>query len=329
MPVIQNSDYEAPYLLYNQHIATVLPNLMRWAPKVNYAEEKIELLDGDFLELSWSTIGADRVVVISHGLGGDTNKPYVRGLVKALNSHGWDAVAWHLRGCGKEMNRLPRFYHGGDTPDLHAVITHAIQKHSYRKVSLVGFSLGGNITTRYLGERGDDVLPQISAAVAISAPVDLKASADHLSTGSRVFYMKFFVAGYKKKLRIKHKMMPDKIDITGLDDLRTFREFDSRYNTLWYGFPDADTFYHETSSGPLIHRIKVPTLFLSALNDPFLPDSCYPHQQAEQNKHVWLETPNMGGHLGFFSFRKGGSYYHEERALEFLHQHAGSQGQVH
>lgn len=322
MPVIRESEYEAPYLLFNQHMATLLPNLMRWAPRVQYEEEKLELLDGDFLELNWSTIGADRVAVVTHGLGGDTQKPYMRGVVKALNNAGWDAVAWHLRGCGKEMNRLPRFYHGGDTPDLDAVIHHAIQKHGYRNVTLVGFSLGGNITARYLGEKGDDVLPQISSAVAVSAPVDLKGSADHLSTGSRALYMKFFVAGYKKKLRQKHKMMPDLIDITGLDDLKTFRDFDSRYNTQWYGFPDADTFYYETSCGPLIHRIKVPTLFLSALNDPFLPDNCYPYKEAEANRNVWLETPEMGGHVGFFSFRKWGTYYHEERALDFIHQHA-------
>lgn len=327
MPVIRESNYEAPYLLSNQHLATLLPNLMRWGPTVKYTEERIELLDGDFLDLCWSTIGSDRVAVVTHGLGGDTSKPYVKGIVRALNEQGWDAVAWYLRGAGKEPNRLPRFYHGGDTPDLDAVIAHAIQKNGYKKVTLVGFSLGGNITARYLGEKGYDVPAQITSSVVVSAPSDLKGSADHLSTGPRVLYMKFFVSLYKKRMRAKHKLMPDRLDISRLDEIRTFRDFDNRYNATWYGFPDADTFYRETSCGPLIHNIKVPTLFLSALNDPFLPDSCYPVAEAEQNPNVWLEMPQMGGHVGFFSFRKGGTYFAEDRAKDFIQEHSGGKFQ--
>lgn len=318
MPVIKESNYESPYILSNQHMATLLPNFLRWVPSVKYSEETIELEDGDFLELNWSRVGSNRVAVVTHGLGGDSSKPYVKGMVRALNRAGWDTIAWNLRGSGKQLNRLPRFYHGGDTPDLEAVIQHGLKTGNYRHLALVGFSLGGNITARYIGEKGDKAPSELVGSILVSAPVDLKGSADHLSTGARAYYMKFFVAGYKKKLKAKHKLMPDLLDITGIDKIKTFREFDSRYNTKWYGFKTADEFYRETSANQVLHNIKSPALFLSAWNDPFLPENCYPVEAAEKNKHIFLEAPEMGGHVGFFSFRKWGSYWHEDRSIEFL-----------
>ena len=151
MPVIE-SHFKPPFFLRNGHVQTILPVLFpRWL-NVVYERERLELEDGDFIDIDWSRKGRDRVAILLHGLEGCTDNGYIRGMAAALNEAGWDALAWNFRGCGEELNRIPRFYHSGETGDLAAVIRHASA--TYSSIALVGFSLGGNVVLKYLGEAG-------------------------------------------------------------------------------------------------------------------------------------------------------------------------------
>jgi len=172
MPIVA-SRFHPPAFLHNGHVQTILPMLLLRRLSIVFERERLELEDGDFLDLDWARVGGDKLAILSHGLEGRSDDGYNRGMATALHAAGWDALAWNFRGCGKEMNRLPRFYHSGETGDLGAVIRFAATK--YSRIALVGFSLGGNLTLKYLGEASPHA--SVIGAVAISAPIDLAASA--------------------------------------------------------------------------------------------------------------------------------------------------------
>src|SRR5208337_5373319 len=171
MPVIENSTYKAPYFLKNNHLQTVLPTLFRRVRGVSYKRVRIDTPDGDFLDLDYSYSGhsdSDRLVIVSHGLEGDSHRAYMKGMIRAFNRRGWDGIAFNFRGCSGEPNRRAVTYHSGKTDDLHCVIEYALSSGNYKVVTLVGFSLGANLTLKYAGERGNKIYPEIKSAVGIS-----------------------------------------------------------------------------------------------------------------------------------------------------------------
>jgi len=168
MPILA-SRFHPPAFLRNGHIQTILPVLLPRRLSIAFERERLELEDGDFLDLDWARMGGDKLAILSHGLEGCSDDGYNRGIATALHAAGWDALAWNLRSCGKEMNRLPRFYHSGETGDLGTAIRFAAMK--YSRIALIGFSLGGNLTLKYLGEASPH--PAVIGAVAISVPIDL------------------------------------------------------------------------------------------------------------------------------------------------------------
>ena len=175
MPIVPSS-YRAPFGFGNGHIQTIYAHF-RQVRGVSYKRERIQTPDGDFLDLDWSAKGARRLAILSHGLEGSTERHYVLGMIRALNRRGWDALAWNYRGCSGEPNRLLRWYHSGDTGDLRAVIEHAAG-HNYEEIAIIGFSLGGNVTLKYLGERAGSTHPLVKKGVAFSVPCDLTPSSD-------------------------------------------------------------------------------------------------------------------------------------------------------
>src|SRR6266446_2365532 len=175
MPIVAHSTYIAPWLLSNGHVQTFLPVLIRRVGAVSYQRERISTPDDDFLDLDWAKTGSCRVAVLAHGLEGDSNAHYMLGMVNALVKRGSDAVAWNARGCSGEPNRVLRFTHSGATEDLQAVISHITSASDYSTITLIGYSLGGNLVLKYLGERGDGLEPRIKAAVAFSVPCDLQS----------------------------------------------------------------------------------------------------------------------------------------------------------
>jgi uncharacterized protein len=322
MPIIRPSSYRPPLFFANGHLLTIYPNLFREVTGVTYLRRRLSTPDGDFLDLDWSTVGAARVAVLAHGLEGNSTRPYMLGMVRALNRYGWDAVVWNFRGCSGEPNRKVRFYHSGDTQDLHTVLTHVLLDGGYQRSALIGFSLGGNVILKYLGEQALQFHPSIRAAVVFSVPCDLAASAMKMAGPANAIYMKRFMRLLHEKIRAKMQMFPGRIDDRGFFRMRTFKDFDERYTAPLHGFESAADYWEKASSKPLLHQIAVPTLLVNALDDPFLASPCYPYQEAVANPHLFLETPEVGGHVGFVSFCSGGEYWSESRAIEFLSVHA-------
>lgn len=318
MPLIQESSYRAPFWLPGGHTQTVWPALFRRVRKVTGNPDRLELSDGDFVDLEWSGQGSRRLAILSHGLEADLLTGYIQGMAAALVRRKWDVLVWNFRGCGNGPNRLLRMYHSGATEDLDAVVRHAMGKHPAESIALIGFSLGGNLTLKYLGEDAAALPDRIRRAVAISVPCDLACSSRELSLLSNKIYMERFLIAMRSKIRAKDRMFPGKLDLTGLLRVRTFQQFDDRYTAPLHGFRDAADYWEKNSCRRFMAGIRVPALLINARNDPFLGDDCYPAAEAAASDWLHFEAPETGGHVGFPTFGNGGEYWSETRAAEFL-----------
>ena len=319
MPTI-DSTYTPPPLLDGGHRQTLYASLFRRVQFAYDRRERIDTPDDDFLDLDWARADAreaHRVAILTHGLEGSADRKYMRGMAQAFVRRGWDVCALNLRGCSGETNRQAATYHSGKTDDLALVVDHVIDA-GYTSVALVGFSLGGNLTLKYCGDRGTQVDDRVQGAVALSAPVDLDASADQIDRWSNWHYTQYFLRSLRQKIRVKAQQHPDRVSTEALRTITTLRGFDDAYTAPLHGFRDADDYYRRASSKPVLSKIAVPTLLLNAANDPFLPPSCYPQSIARDHDPLTLETPESGGHGGFVSFNDAGTYWSEHRTTSFL-----------
>jgi uncharacterized protein len=321
MPVIQKSEYLSPYYLFSRHLQTILPAVFRKVGNVVYKRERISTPDQDFLDLDWSTVGSETLVIISHGLEGDSQRPYVKGMVRALNLHQMDVLAWNYRGCSGELNKLCRFYHSGETQDLHHVIQYALLKHPYKSAILLGFSIGGNITLKYLGEQRTKIHPRVKAAVTFSVPCHLESGATHLAKFKNKIYMSRFIKSLRTKIKAKSLLMPESISYKGMDEISNFLEFDELFTAPMNGFKNARDYWEKSSSLYYLPAIAIPTLLVNAKNDPFLTPECFPVKEAEDNPLFFLEMPEEGGHCGFYENNSKGVYWSEKRAVEFINKY--------
>lgn len=275
------------------------------------------------MSLYWQKRGSQRLAILSHGLEGDVDAGYIRGMAAALGAAGWDVLAWNFRGCGAEPNRLLRFYHSGETGDLGALIRHAAPGYP-EGVALVGFSLGGNLTLKYLGEGGAH--PAVIGGAAVSAPIDLAACARKLDSrwDNRV-YVRRFLQTLVAKVEAKAVRFPGELDVGGIRRIRSFQEFDDRYTARLHGFRDAADYWAQSSARQFLPGIEVPALLINARDDPFLPPECFPVAEAEASARFFLEAPEHGGHVGFVDFAEGwqGRTWAERRVVEFLGEAAG------
>lgn len=316
MPIVK-SGFRPPLLLRNGHLQTIFPVLFPRRLDISYVPERLELDDGDFLDLAWLRRGNNKLAILCHGLEGDSEAGYIRGMSAALAGGGWDVLAWSFRGCSPGApNRLLRFYHSGETDDLREVLRHA--GGPYGKLALGGFSLGANIVLKYLGERA--AAEKVAGAVAISAPVDLAASTRVLDGHwSNRIYLHRFLKSLIAKVEAKAADFPGKLDLQGIHKTRSFLEFDDRYTARIHGFRDAADYWRQCSSRQFLPGIRVPTLLLNAQDDPFLPPECFPVSEAESNPCLFLEMPARGGHVGFVDWAtRHGRTWAERRAVEFL-----------
>ncbi len=308
--------FQPPPGLAGGHRQTLVPHLLRRGPAVAYRRERLDLPDGDFLDLDWVD-GADasRVAVVAHGLEGSAQRAYVRGMAAALAADGWTVCAWNLRGCSGEPNRLLRAYHSGATDDLDVVVRHVTGGGATR-VGLVGFSLGGNLTLRWLGEQGADVPSHVVGAVGVSVPVDLAGAARAMERGLRRAYVRHFLRKLSAKAHQKAGAFEDAPDASRARAARTFHAFDDSFTAPIHGYDSADDYYARASARPLLSEIAVPTLIVNALDDPFLGPGCYPSAEAAANPQLTLLTPRTGGHVGFLG--RDGRYWSEAVAVRFL-----------
>lgn len=318
MPLIEVCDYNPPLYLRNGHLQSIYPTLFRKVTGIRYRRERIETSDTDFLDLDWSEVASDTLVIISHGLEGNSTRSYVLGMVRCLNQYGWDALAWNFRGCSGEMNRKPQFYHSGATYDLHDVVKHASTLNRYKQIYLVGFSMGGNITLKYLSDYASEIPEELKAAATFSVPCDLADSAFKITNSAGGIYMKRFMNLLKEKVRQKAKLYPGSLSLEGLEQMKSFHEFDNTYTAPLHGFKDAHDYWQKSSCKKCLITISRPALLVNALDDPFLTEMCFPFKEAQKQPLLFLETPSYGGHVGFMRFHDSGTYWSERRAVRFL-----------
>ncbi len=311
--------YQPPWYLPNGHWQTIVPSLTRKVRNIAYQRHLLPTSDGDQLQLHTLTQSASCLVVISHGLEGDSNRPYIRGMSRAFYREGYDVLAWDFRGCGGAPNRSLRFYHSGATDDLHHILTHWPGMHQYRSVILVGFSLGGNLTLKYLGEQGATLLPTIRAGITFSVPLNLSGSARQLTQPANRIYHQRFLTQLKRKIVAKQPFFPDELRTESLNDIRTLIDFDDYFTAPLHGFRDAADYYQQCSSKQFLPRIVVPTLVVNAQNDPFLGPECYLTSDPAENSPLTFMVPEQGGHCGFLprGYRRGDNYWSEQLALAF------------
>ncbi|MBM3426195.1 MAG: alpha/beta fold hydrolase [Bacteroidetes bacterium] len=319
MPILSSSYTKPPFLYLNGHFETILPSIGRRIEGVCYEREKIDTPDGDFLNLDWSRVAGERLLIVSHGLEGDSQRHYARALVKLFNQQGIDVLVWNNRSCGGDLNLQPVLYHHGSSQDLDTVIQHVLSLARYAELYLAGISMGGAQTLNYLGKKGEDLPHILKKAAVYSTPVHLPSSAATLRRTANRFYQQKFLGKLKKKMEAKGKQYPGLIDLERLPHVRDFDEFDTHYTAKLHGFANAADFYEQASPHTRLKGIRVPTLILNALNDPLLGQECNPVAFAQGSTEIFLEMPKRGGHTGFTI--PGSEFnYAEYRLLEFLTQ---------
>ena len=319
MPLLDASSYGGWALAPGPHWETIAPNLTRRRLRVDYHRERLELTDGDFLDVDLAEptgAGNGVCLLLIHGLEGDARAPYLKSFARASLRRGYRVAALNLRGCSGELNRAARFYHSGETGDLRATI--GCLRRDGERIGVVGFSLGGNLALKYLGEDPARVDTAVSAVVAISAPVDLAGSAARLAEGQNWLYMRRFIALLSRKIEAKAQVYPELIDPVGARSLRSFAEFDGRYTAPLNGFASAEDYWRRCSALQWLGGIENPALMLSARNDPFLSPSCFPEEVARSSALLTGCFPERGGHIGFPGWRRRGECWHEAVALDYL-----------
>jgi len=317
MPLLQPCNFQRPKYLFNGHLETVYPTLFRQVNLPPTQQDFVETHDGDILEVDWHRRGQSKLLVISHGLEGNSSRSYMLGMAKEALSRGFDVLAWNYRGCGVQLNRKAIFYHSGATYDLDTIIRYASP--GYAEIALIGFSLGGNLTLKYLGEKRDRD-SKIKRGVAISVPLDLGGACDQISKSAFGIYTRRFLKSLQLKIEKKSSFFPDEFPVEKFASIRSLRDFDNTFTGPLHGFHDAEEYYQINSALQFLPGIEVPSLVLNAQNDPFLSPSCYPRQLAQQLDQVHFEFPIHGGHVGFMQSDSRQAFYSETRAVEFICQ---------
>lgn len=317
MPLVRSAYPGPPVYQYNGHLQTIIPSLTRTVTGITYERERLILSDADFVDLDWIDNRQKRLIILTHGLEGDSNRQYIRGTAKLFAQNGYDVLAWNCRSCSGEMNRAFRLYNHGEIGDFGEVIEHALRTKQYEEVVLVGYSMGGNITLKYLGVHGHNLPIAIKRGIAVSSPVDLGASAVLLDRPANRFYRNRFMKKLLVKITQKAASFPGRLDMNKLKQVRKWRDFDEFFSAPVNSYADADDFYTQASAVNFMSGITVPTLLLNAQNDPLLSPECSPVWLAENHRHIYLETPKTGGHVGF-ELPRDLYNYAERRALNFV-----------
>jgi len=299
----------------NRHLQTMLPRLIRRKLQFTPCWQRLELPDGDFVDLAWSedpqAARHKPRLVVFHGLEGSLHSPYAHGLINAAKQRGWLGVVMHFRGCSGEPNRLNRIYHSGETEDGTWFLQWLKREFGDAPTAAVGYSLGGNMLACLLAKEGDDV--PIDAAVIVSAPFMLEACSYHMDKGFSRVYQRYLLNLLKGNAARKLKAYPGSlpVDLRQLKSMRRIREFDDSITSKIHGFADAIDYYRQCSAMPTLSKITKPTLIIHAKDDPFMDHHSIPAQE-ELPDNVEYQLTEHGGHVGFI----GGTLRHPEMWLE-------------
>jgi len=327
MAILKDNTFTPKYLFRNKHFNTLYRTLSTKPHKfkINYKRERINTPDNDFIDLDISSVQSKQAVIAIHGLEGSAQSLYILSLVKYLNSQKIDVISVNLRGCSGEDNKFLYAYHAGFTQDLECVINHILKNHTYQSINLVGYSLGGNMVLKYMGENGLNVPKIVKCCIAVSAPCNLEDSSKELAKKSNFIYMTAFLKSVKEKARLKFKQFPNhKLNKKHILASKSFIEFDNYFTAPVFGYKLAEDLYHANSCKPLLQAIKKPALLITALDDPFLGKDCYPFNEAKNHNYFDLLVTKYGGHVGYNGgFKKSENYWSEKYISSFIIEHTG------
>ena len=317
---MSETKFKPAWWLSNPHLQTLWASLCRPENHLPLMRERFELPDGDFIDLDWTRTGTGPIVLVLHGFEGSINSPYAKGILQAVSQNGWRGVFMNFRGCSGEPNRLPRSYHSGDTADLAAVVKALMERVPNVPVAAIGFSLGGNVLLKWLGETAEQ--NSLSAAIAVLVPFELQKSVERVRHGFSQIYQHHFLKCVCERMAHKFKYTPPGITVPEWESLNTLHDFDDKVTAPLHGFYDADDYYARCSSRPYLKNIAVPTLIIHAKDDPFMTEDIIPEEH-ELSAMVKLEVTQGGGHVGFvggkYPWRP--EYWIERRAPEFLQRY--------
>jgi predicted alpha/beta-fold hydrolase len=315
-------DKYKPHVIFrNGHISTIYAGLIRPNAIVEGGQRiRLQTPDEDFLDLDFYTTESTRLVVLLHGLEGSSTRPYIQHMVNRFRREGWDALAMNFRGCSGQPNNQLRTYHSGETGDLSLVLDWVGNHKNYKDISIIGFSLGGNVLMKYLGECGKNTPVNLRAGVGFSVPCDLESSNAALGRGISKGYALRFLRTLKPKALAKNERFPGKLDREAIAQADSLEAFDNAFTAPVHGFNDAKDYWSRSSCLPYLERICIPALLVQAKDDPFLSPLCFPNELIKDLPFLILDAPHHGGHVGFPNLRKG-FYWSEERAFGFCSSH--------
>ena len=318
MPIFQ-SNFLPTIPFRNGHFNTMYrPLFMK--DKASFSRKRIKTWDNDFFDLDFSLVGSETLVLLIHGLEGSSESKYMLSNTNHLNNKGLDTVCLNLRGCSGEDNLLLATYHSGKTEDVNFVVNYLLEHYNYKNIVIVGFSLGGNLTLKYLGEKGDDLSPIIKGGIATSVPVDIASAEKEMDKLKNKLYMEVFFKTMKNKVLEKaHKFPEYKLDKDKLFKATKFKHLEYLYTVPVFGFDSPEDYWEKASSKPYLSKIKRPTLLINAKDDTFLSQECYPFEEAQDSEFFFLEATKYGGHCGFMtSFKPQENTWLEHRISRFI-----------
>lgn len=316
---MSTNQFKPAWWLPTSHLQTLWPAICRSEIKnLSLSRERIELPDGDFIDLDWcDKERKGPTVLILHGFEGSISSHYAKGMMAAIRQQGWRGVFMHFRGCSGEPNRLPRGYHSGETKDVDYIVNLLAKREDHAVIAAIGYSLGGNVLLKWLGETAEN--NPLTAAVAISVPLELHKAAARIEKGFSRFYQWYLIKCARKRLLKKFEEIPHPFDFEMLSEIEGLKDLDGKYTVPLHGFTSIDEYYTTASSRQYLRNIQVPTLLVQAKDDPFMTEDVIPTKD-EVSAAVTLEVTETGGHVGFI----GGNlpwrphYWLEERIPAYL-----------
>ena len=323
-----NSTFKPAWWLRNRHLQTMAPRLIRAKQTIDYVTETLELPDGDFIDLAWTRQPEEDndtpIVMVLHGLEGSINSPYAKGMMNAIKSRGWIGLLMHFRGCSGRPNRQGHAYHSGDTFDVHFLTDVIRQRHPSNPKAILGFSLGGNVLTKFLAE---DPSNPFKCAAVICAPLHLESCSARINQGFSKVYQKYLIDMLKDSA--KQKIELDLLKAVTLEELKgldTVYRFDSKITAPINGYESVEDYYQKASGLFVLDYIKQPTLIIHAQDDPFLSNDEI-EQLLISNESITMEISRHGGHVGFISGNNpfNPMFWLETRVLDFINEQLNSE----
>lgn len=320
MPVF-TSDFAPTLPFKNGHFNTMYrPLFMK--DTCSFLRKRITTWDQDFIDLDFSLIGSKTLVLLIHGLEGSSDSKYIASTSNHLNKKGLDTVCFNLRGCSGDDNLLLSTYHSGKTEDVDFVVKHLSENYEHKNILIIGFSLGGNLTLKYMGEQSDKILPKVKGAIAVSVPIDIASGEVEMERLKNKLYLEIFFKTMKNKILEKAHKFPDfNLDKDKLFKATKFKHLEHLYTVPVFGFDSPEDYWAKASAKPYLLKIKRPTLLINSKDDTFLSTECYPFDEAHNSEFFFFEAPNYGGHCGFMtSFKPSENTWLEHRIERFIRE---------